>query len=111
VDFSDSSAVWSTASSGAGDTFPPSPDNFLFVRSTNSGTVTVTVIQTGGSAGPSGTFIAPLALAPVVGSATGRRVYGPFPSNPFADVSDGQVHVVYSSSTGVQVAVMNFGSF
>jgi len=109
VDISDGGPCWSTASA-TGDTFPPSGDNFLFVRSTNSGTVTVSVIGAGGTSGPAGTFLAPYNLGPVVGANTGRRIYGPFPGSVFADVSDGQVHVSYSSSSGVQVAVLNFSA-
>jgi len=109
VDISDGGPCWSTASV-TGDTFPPGGDNWLYVRSTNSGPVTVTVMQAGGSAGPSGTFLAPLALAPAVAAATGRRVYGPFPGSVFSDASDGQVHVTYSSASNVQVSVLNFSA-
>lgn len=109
VDITDNGPCWSTASAG-GDTFPPGTDNFLFVRSTNSGAVTVTVIAASGTGGPSGTFLAPMALAPAVGANTGRRIYGPFPSSSFADASDGQVHMVYSSASNVQVSVLNFSA-
>ena len=112
VDWADSSAIWTTATM-AGDTFSPSPATFLFVRSTNPGNVTVTVMQAGGSSGPAGTFVAPQAMAPVVG-ASGRRVYGPFPQNPFADTSDGLVHVTYTTvsggALGVYVAAVNFSA-
>lgn len=105
-----SSAVWTTASSGVGDTFAPGPDNWLRVHSTNTSTVTVTVMAAADNPSISGTFLAPLALAPVVGANTGDRIYGPFPSSPFASQTDGLVHVTYSSNTGVQVQVLNFSA-
>ncbi len=107
VDFQTTAALWTTASV-TGDTFAPSPDNFLFVWSSNTGTVTVTVTPSAGT-GPLGTTYTPLALAPVVGI-NGYRVYGPFPSTPFQDASDGQIHISYSSTIGVRVMVANFGA-
>lgn len=89
----------------AEDTFSPGDDTFLYVRSTNSGAVTVTVAMAAGD-GPSGTTISDYALAPAVDAATGERLYGPFPSGAFAQTTDGLVHVTYSSTTGVAVRVV-----
>ena len=101
---------FTTASTAPGDTFPPSADNYLRVKSTNTATVTVTVMAASDNPQASNTFLAPLALAPVVGATTGDRVYGPFPAVPYASMTDGQVHVTYSSTTGVQVQVVNYGA-
>lgn len=89
----------------ATDTFAPGSDVYLRVKSTNASTVSVSVINASTVAGPRGTFIAQLALAPVVGATTGDRLYGPFPSDTFADPSDGQVHVTYSTTTNVTAGV------
>jgi len=82
------------------DTFPPGDRIYLRVKNAGAGAVTVTVINAGANAGPSGTFLAPLALAPAV-AAAGDRLYGPFPASTFADPSDGQVHVSFSAVASV----------
>jgi hypothetical protein len=87
------------------DTFPAGNDVFLRVKNTNAAACTVSVINTGANAGPNGTFLAPLALAPSVPLTSGDRMYGPFPANAFADPSDGQVHVSYSVTSGVTALV------
>jgi hypothetical protein len=115
VDWSTSSSIWTTATNGGSDSFAPSPDTWLFIRCTNPGTITVNVTPAAaGGTGPSGTTISPLALAPVVGASNGSRVYGPFPSVPFADPADGQVHISYTTVSGgnlfAYVAAINFGS-
>lgn len=102
----DLSASGCTAAS-AEDTFPPGDSVGLFVRSTNSGDVTVTVAMAAGD-GPSGTTINDFALGPAVAGTTGERLYGPFPSGAFAQTSDGLVHVTYSSTVGVAVKVLKF---
>lgn len=89
----------------SGDTFPAGNDIFLRVKNGSGSAVTVTVINAGANAGPGGTFLAPLALAPVVGATTGDRIYGPFPASVFADPSDGFVHVAYSAATTVTALV------
>lgn len=89
----------------AEDTFSPGGDTFLFVRSTNTGAITVTVNMAAGD-GPSGTTISNYDLAPTVDATTGERLYGPFPSGAFAQTADGLVHVTYSSTTGVAVRVV-----
>lgn len=87
------SGLTAAAASG-GDTFPAGPSTYLRVKNTKGSAVTVTVTPPTGS-GPSGTTVAPLALAPPVPATTGDRLYGPFPGNPFAD-SSGNVNVSYS---------------
>lgn len=94
-----------TAAGGSGDTFAPGNDVYLFVKSTNTGAVTVTVGMASGE-GPSGTTITDYALAPDVDADTGERLYGPLPASPFSQTSDGQVHVTYSSSDNVGVKVL-----
>ncbi len=110
LDFQTTSVIWTTAVGP--DTFAASPNNFLFVRSTNAGTVTVTVTPSAGT-GPLQTTITPLALAPVV-AANGFRVYGPFPTVPFADASDGLIHINYTTVSGgalfVYCAAVNMGA-
>lgn len=97
-----------TAATAGGETFPAGPNTFLRVKSTNAGTVTVTVTPpTGG--GPLGTTVAPLALAPVVPITTGDIIYGPFPASPFAD-SSGTVTATCSTTTGVTVGAFIFPS-
>jgi hypothetical protein len=92
------------------DTFPPGPNNFLRVKNAGAAAVTVTVMNAAGTAGPSGTFLAPLALAPAV-AAAGDRMYGPFPGAVFADASDGQVHVSYSAVASVTAGVYSVSDY
>lgn len=87
------------------DTFPAGADVFLRVKNGNAAACTVSVINAGANAGPGGTFLAPLALAPPVPLTTGDRMYGPFPASTFADPSDGQVHVSYSVTATVTALV------
>lgn len=89
------------AVASTGDTFPPGPDNFLRVKNAGGTVCTVSVIDAATVAGPSGTFLAPLTLAPAVPITTGDRLFGPFPATAFAAPSDGQVHVAYSFITTV----------
>ncbi len=97
------------ASAGAGgDTFPAGSDIYLRVKNGNAAACTVTVIAAGTVAGPRGTFLAPLALAPAVGATTGDRIFGPFPADTFADPADGLVHVSYSVTATVTVGVYRF---
>lgn len=97
-----------TVGGTTGDTFPPGPSNFLRVKNTSGSAITVSIMDVTTVAGPGGTFLAPLVLAPAVGITTGDRLYGPFPSYPFAAPADGQVHVTYSSAGAtVSAAVYN----
>jgi hypothetical protein len=80
-----------TAATAGPDTFPAGPNTFLRVKSTNAGTVAVTVTPPA-STGQGGTTISPVVLAPVVEVTTGDRIYGPFPQNPFGDAS-GNVNI------------------
>jgi hypothetical protein len=82
------------ASATGGDTFPAGPNTWLRVKNGSASPVTVTVTPAA-SGGPAGTTIAPFALGPVVAATTGDRMYGPFPSNPFAD-ANGNVNVTYA---------------
>lgn len=92
----------------SGDVFPPSADNYLRVKNTSASAVTVTIMNASANSGPSGTFLAPLVLAPAVPITTGDKMWGPFPANTFADPSDGNVHVAYSSAGAtVSAAVFN----
>lgn len=102
----DMTAGFVTVGGTTGDTFPASPDNYLRVKNTSASAVTVSVINAGANAGPSGTFLAPLALSPAVAITTGDRMFGPFPAATFADPSDGQVHVAYSSAGATVSAVV-----
>lgn len=92
-----------------GDTFAPGYENFLRVQTSGTPT-TVTVINTSANAGPSGTFLAPVTLGGGAMAATADRLFGPFPASTFADPSDGQVHVTYSSVTGVKVGLYQTAS-
>ena len=91
--------------SATGDVFAPGPDIYLRCKNTAGAAATVSVIAAGTVAGPRGTFLATLALAPTVTGTTGDRLYGPFPADTFADPSDGQVHLTYSATTGLTVGV------
>jgi len=89
------------------DTFAPGSDVWLRVKNASGSAVTVTVMNAAANAGPGGTFLAPLALAPAVPATTGDRLYGPFPAYIFADPSDGQVHLSFSATASVTAAVYN----
>lgn len=91
-----------------GDTFAPGTDVFLRVKTAGTAT-TVTVMNAGANSGPSGTFLTPLNLQPLM-AATDDRIYGPFPAATFADPSDGQVHVAYSATASVTVQVLNMSA-
>ena len=91
-----------------GDTFPPGTQNFLRVKNTAGSALTVSVIDAGTVAGPSGTFAATLLLG-TVAATTGDKLFGPFPASAFAATSDGQVHVIYSAATA-SVAVYNMAA-
>jgi len=102
--------VAGTAVSASSDTFPPGPSNYLRVKNAGGTACTVSVMAASTVAGPSGTFLAPLNLAPNVGITTGDRLFGPFPAYPFADPSDGLVHPTYGVSSSVTVAVYNMSA-
>jgi hypothetical protein len=92
-----------------GDTFIGGPNVYLRVKSTKVGVLTVTITPPAGT-GPLGTTIAPVALSPTVEASTGDRIYGPFPTSPFAD-STGAIAVSYSpapSGSDTKVQVFNF---
>lgn len=93
------------------DTFPAGYENFLRVKNGNASATTVTVMNASANAGPQGTFLAPLALAPAVAGTTGDRMFGPFPASTFADPSDGLVHVSYSVTATVTALVYTTASF
>lgn len=99
------------AVASTGDTFPPGPSNYLRVKNAGGTACTVSIMVASTVAGPSGTFLAPLVLAPNVAITTGDRLFGPFPSFPFADPSDGQVHPTYSFITTVTALVYNLSAF
>jgi hypothetical protein len=90
------------AATSGGDSIPAGADIYLRVKTAGTN-CTVTAMAAGANAGPSGTFLAPLALGAV--GATGDRMYGPFPASTFADPSDGLVHLAYSAVTSVTVGV------
>jgi hypothetical protein len=98
------------AVAASGDTFPAGSDVFLRVKNAGGTACTVSVINAGANAGPNGTFLAPLNLAPAVPITTGDRIYGPFPASTFADPSDGQVHVAFSFTTSVTALVYRVAS-
>jgi hypothetical protein len=92
----------SLVSPGAsGDTMPPGADTYLRVKAGTTA-CTASVINAAANAGPDGTFLAPLALGTVT---SGDKLFGPFPASTFADPSDSQVHISYSSTSGVTVGV------
>lgn len=99
------------AVSSASDTFPPGPNTYLRVKNAGGTVCTVSVMVASTVAGPSGTFLAPLVLAPNVAITTGDRLFGPFPAYPFADPSDGQIHPTYSFITTVTALVYNMSAF
>lgn len=104
----DMTAGFVTVGGTSGDTFPPSTDNYLRIKNTSASAITVTLITAGNNAGPSGTFLAPLVLGGTVPITTGDRMWGPFPASAYADGTDGQVHVAYSSNGAtVSAAVYN----
>lgn len=88
-----------------GDTMPAGADMWLRVKNAGGSNVTVTVDFPTGS-GPLGTSMTDYALAPAVPLTTGDRLFGPFPAYPFADPSDGLVHITYSGVTSVTVQAM-----
>lgn len=98
--------VAGVAVSSGSDTFPASPDNYLRVKNGGGTVCNVTVMNASANAGPSGTFLAPLAIGSVP-ITTGDKLFGPFPAYPFADPSDGQIHVAYSFVTTVTALVYN----
>jgi hypothetical protein len=87
-----------------GDTFPAGPATYFLVQNKGASAVTVTIKGVAGG-GPLGTTIADQALSPVTEITTGLRIYGPFPSYPYAD-SSGNVTAVCSSVTTVKVAAL-----
>jgi hypothetical protein len=97
-----------TAAGAGGDTIPAGDDIYLRVKNGNAAACTVTVTPSA-AGGPAGTTFAPLALSPAVALTTGDRIYGPFPPNPFADTSDGLVHVSYSVTSSVTVQCLKMG--
>jgi hypothetical protein len=102
----DNTIALAAATSG-GDSIPPGPDVYLRVKNANAAACVVTVMAAGANAGPDGTFLAPLALGSVPAT-TGDRTFGPFPASPYADPSDGLVHLSYSVSASVTVGVFRY---
>jgi thiamine monophosphate kinase len=98
-----------SAAGVSGDTFSPGDDVWLRVKNGNAGACTVTVTPST-AGGPRGTTISAYALAPAVELTSGDRLYGPFPASPFADVSDGLVHVSYSVTSSVTVEVLKLAN-
>jgi hypothetical protein len=81
-----------------GDTFPAGGD--IYLRLKTSGTAfTVAVMNASANAGIVGTFLAPYTLQGGALAATQDKLYGPFPANPFADPSDGLVHLTFTGVT------------
>jgi hypothetical protein len=99
----DLAAALDTPNAG-GDTIPAGGDVYLRLK-TGGTAVTVSAMAAGANAGLAGTFLAPLAIGGGALAATGDKVFGPFPSNPFADPSDGLVHISYTAITALTVAV------
>lgn len=100
----DLSAALTSPGGTSGDTFPPGNDVFLRLKTTGT-PLTATIMNTGANSGLAGTFLAPYAMGGGALAATQDKLYGPFPSNPFGDPSDGQVHIAYTVVTGLTVGV------
>ena len=90
------------AAAVGGDSFTPGDDTFLHVKNTSGGALTVTVV-TPNSAFEDAT-IADIAVS--VPATTGDRMIGPFPSQHFADPTDGLADITYSGVTNLTVAVL-----
>lgn len=96
-------------SAGAGgDTFAAGTQVFLRVKNANAAACTVTVTPPSGG-NDLGTTTAPYALTPACEATTGDRIYGPFPTNPFADQNN-NINVSYSVTSSVQVEVLQMSS-
>lgn len=86
----------------SGDTFPSGGDIMLRIKTSGTGT-TVTITNSG--LDPYGVGKAAYTIGGGALPATSDKLYGPFPSAEFADPADGQVHIAYTSVTGVTVGV------
>ena len=89
------------ACNAGGDTFTPGSDVFLHVKNTNAATRTVTITAPG-------EVIAGVAKgdpAVVVAATTGDNMFGPFPSQHFADPADSLADITYSAVTNLTIAV------
>lgn len=87
-----------SAAAGGGDSFLPGDDVFLHVNNGGGGSITVTVAG-------QGTVLPNMDIPDVavaVGAGTDRFI-GPFPSQYFADPSDGLADITYSGVTSVTV--------
>jgi len=88
----------------AGDIFPAG--GHIFLRVQNGAAQPIYIVANVTQPGPNGTSITGFQLAPTI-PVGGDRMFGPFPSVPFADPTDGYVHVGYYGGgvTGCLVGV------
>lgn len=89
------------AAAAGGDTLPCETGTFLLAQNTTGAAITITAVTPGTTAG--------LAVADetINVPANGMICAGPFPSEVFADATDGQCHLTYSTNVGLNVAAVH----
>jgi hypothetical protein len=96
------------AAAGGGDAAPVGDRNWIQVKNTSGGAITVTIATNPGGAPFAGTALAAETFS--VPATTGDIIYGPLTPQLYADVTTGMATITYSGVTNLTIGCFSLSS-